>query len=415
MARRLVELDDTRGYRDLGFASLAAYALQRFAWDYGKVRDMKTLVQRLGHQPQVAQAFFAGELPWSKAVRISRMISAVPEQEGHWLARAQQLSTKQLDHEIAEAKGEPRRARLVIELEAPELALFDEACRALQAEGLQLTRSEAVVELARRALHGGRVGPSAFRVLLTHDPDTDRTTQRTPAGTIELPEPLAERILCEAEVQDREGRVKRTIPARVLRNLARRSGGVCEVPGCTNRAHLEAHHNRGWRSGHHLDHLFHLCSGHHDAVHEGALRIVGSWSEGVSFLLADGTLLGTAGGAGAGGGGEGVSRETPEGVSPEAPEAVSRETPEAGSPETPEAVSRETPEAGSPEIPAAGSPETPEAVSPEAPEAVSPEAPEAVSRETPEAVSRENPPPALRSDQEPEAIEAAEEASKSVA
>ncbi len=56
-------------------------------------------------------------------------------------------------------------------------------------------------------------------------------------------------------------------------------------------------HERGWRSGHDLDSLFHLCSAHHAAPHEGRLRIEGTWSAGVRFLLADGTLLGSAGGS----------------------------------------------------------------------------------------------------------------------
>jgi hypothetical protein len=74
-----------------------------------------------------------------------------------------------------------------------------------------------------------------------------------------------------------------------------RAGGCCQVPGCSNRAYLEIHHEGGWRTtGHDPERMLILCSGHHAARHEGQLLIEGTSSEGFRFYLADGTLLGQA-------------------------------------------------------------------------------------------------------------------------
>jgi hypothetical protein len=301
MARKLVELDDEGGYLDLGFGSLPAYAEDRFEWGPSKTRDMKKLVRRLEELPLVATAFFEGDLDWTKAVLAARALEGAPEQEAEWLAKATSRTSKELAHEVAEAKGEERQVRVGWKFLAKDLAMIEEAFRALQSEGLVLTGPEAVVELARRQLQGqsGKAGSSSFRVLLTHDPDTGVTTKATRAGEVVLDPKVADRLMCGAEIQLPSGEVKRSIPAWTERQLEARSKGRCEVPSCKHVAWLESHHNEGWRAGHHVDLMVRLCSAHHAALHAGALRIEGSWSEGFCFLLADGTVLGTVGGAGA--------------------------------------------------------------------------------------------------------------------
>ena len=131
----------------------------------------------------------------------------------------------------------------------------------------------------------------------------------------------AERILCDAEVQDtsrRPARVSKTIPPSVKNEVIARSGDCCEIPGCTRRGHLEFHHLRGRGRGHDADTTLRICGSHHDAPHEGSLRIEGaSVSAGLVVRLADGTVLGTIGGA---------SRDDPEARAPgESPSPASRD------------------------------------------------------------------------------------------
>jgi hypothetical protein len=174
-----------------------------------------------------------------------------------------------------------------------------EGLRGLRSEGKNLSREEGLVELIRRALQGGSVGSSSFRVLLGYCPVCEKAVQHTSRGELELPATDVQRVLCDAEVQDTSqepARVSRTIPSRIRNQILARSKGTCEVPRCSNRAYLELHHDDGWLAGHDADRMFHLCDAHHRARHEGKLLLEGAWSSGVCFRLADGTLLGRAGG-----------------------------------------------------------------------------------------------------------------------
>ncbi|MGE0707515.1 MAG: HNH endonuclease signature motif containing protein [Planctomycetota bacterium] len=288
-----------------------------FGWSSSKVRKVLNLLERLESQPLVREEFLEGRLDWTKAVEVARVIEQEPAREAHWLGEAQNTTSRTFRQTVAEALGEERKTRLSLELDQHQRATLEDARRALISEGFDARDlGEVVTELARRALEGGKAGNSAYRVILSQDPMTGQITQETRDGTVVVPPETLERILPTAEIQLPSGKVTRHIPVEVQRAVIARSRGRCEVPGCTELAGLELHHSLGWRNGHHPDRLFHLCHGHHRAIHEGALWIHGSWSEGVVFSLADGTVIGTAGGPAA----CGTAQATPA-----EPEAVGRE------------------------------------------------------------------------------------------
>jgi len=299
IAGRLAELHRSRGCLSLGFASVQAYAKKRLDWGAGKVKALLELEARLGEQPLIRAAFEAGDVDWSKAVLASRAAQQEPEREANWLQDAQELSSRELEAKVCGRTGEePRRGRW-FELTPEEEAVLDEGLRALRTEGLDLGQGAALAELIRRALQGGSAGSSSYRFLLSRCTDCEQTTH--PTGTEDLPVPaaVADRLLCDAEIQDTRcepARVTRTIPDSVKNQVLARSKGCCEFPGCASRGHLDFHHGRGRRRGHDPDTTFHFCTGHHKAPHEGAVRIQGSWSTGVRFLRADGSLIGTVGG-----------------------------------------------------------------------------------------------------------------------
>ena len=83
-------------------------------------------------------------------------------------------------------------------------------------------------------------------------------------------------------------------PARRRQVLAR-DHGQCVVDGCRASSFVDVHH-LVWREEggkHHPDNLCTLCSGHHRALHEGTLRIVGKPSSGLTFFHADGSPYGS--------------------------------------------------------------------------------------------------------------------------
>lgn len=295
LAELLVEMARSRGYLALGFSSLEAYAYERLGWGWAKVRDMLKLMERLPGMPATETEFKEGRLPWTKAVVVARAVEEAPGEEARWLEEAQLKSASELQRALAAERGEPLRRRVMLELAEEDYALIQDGWRALRREGLKLDRGAATAELVRRALVGGG-GSSAFRVVLSHDPETGETRQATRDGEVLLAPEHAARVTCDAELQNPSGKVTRAIPTRVRNKVLARSGDKCEIPGCGHRVGLEVHHLRGWRRGHDLDDLLHLCAAHHKAFHEGALRGEGSWKTGLTFRLADGAVLGTRGG-----------------------------------------------------------------------------------------------------------------------
>ncbi len=299
MTTRLARMKESRGYLSLGFGSVQAYAWERFEWGAGKVKALLELHGRLPRQPLLREAFEAGQVDWTKAVQASRAIEREPEREAYWLEAAQELKSRALEAEVAGKTGaEVRRGRW-IQLTEYQEAVLDAGQTALRSEGLDLEQGAALAELTTRALQGGSVGSSKVRFLLDHCTGCGKTTHPTPEGDVPVDLAVADRLSRGAEFHDvrkKPARVTKTIPPSVQNEVLARSKGICEFPGCTDRAWLDSHHGRGRGRGHDPDFLFKFCRGHHQAPHMGAARTEGSWSKGVRFFRADGTLIGTAGG-----------------------------------------------------------------------------------------------------------------------
>ena len=91
-------------------------------------------------------------------------------------------------------------------------------------------------------------------------------------------------------------RTTQSVPPRIRRCVLRRARHRCEVPTCRNSVFLDVHHCTLRSEGGTNDpnDLVVLCGAHHDAVHDGRLRIEGSAALGWTFLHADGTAYGAA-------------------------------------------------------------------------------------------------------------------------
>ncbi len=90
------------------------------------------------------------------------------------------------------------------------------------------------------------------------------------------------------------GRASQGIAPATRREVMRRDGGCCVVPGCRNAIYVDVHHLRRLADGgdHDSNNLVVMCSSHHARVHAGQLFIEGSPGEGLAFLHADGTSYG---------------------------------------------------------------------------------------------------------------------------
>jgi hypothetical protein len=89
-------------------------------------------------------------------------------------------------------------------------------------------------------------------------------------------------------------RALQTIPPALRREIMRRDGGRCAVPGCRCAVFIDVHHIRTVLEGgnHDPDLMILLCCKHHRLVHRGLLIIDGCVSQGLCFYHADGSVYG---------------------------------------------------------------------------------------------------------------------------
>jgi hypothetical protein len=92
----------------------------------------------------------------------------------------------------------------------------------------------------------------------------------------------------------RAKRARQDVPPAVRREVMRRDGGRCVVPGCKNASFLDIHHLvlRSEGGEHDPDAMIVLCSAHHRAEHRGQLLIEGRVSTGLVFRHGDSAQYG---------------------------------------------------------------------------------------------------------------------------
>ena len=99
----------------------------------------------------------------------------------------------------------------------------------------------------------------------------------------------------DVEPRGQRHRAHQDIPPAVRRQVLRRDGGRCLVPGCRHATFVDIHHliPRAEGGDHDPDTLVTLCAAHHRAQHRGQLVIEGCVASGLVFRHADGSCYGT--------------------------------------------------------------------------------------------------------------------------
>ena len=138
----------TAGCCELGFSSLAAYALERCERSARWVEVACCLARRLEVLPLLRRAVATGRISWSKAELLARV--AQPETEAHWLELAERHTLRELRREVIEARS-VASADGADSADAPDSALTEER----EATGVltcTLDREDAWLLEATRAL-----------------------------------------------------------------------------------------------------------------------------------------------------------------------------------------------------------------------------------------------------------------------
>ena len=292
LAYALLDMREKGLYRLLGFSRLGDYAEARLDMPAGKARELAELARRLGSLPAVERAFRQGELSWTKARQVARVATA--ENEASWIDRAKAMTSRELEAEVARAKGDTPTVRLVLTLTEEEAANLEDAIGHLREEmGESVGAGAAIAMLVRRAT-APPVDRPGYQVVIHECSTCERASRDVAAGTI----PVAAETLAEAkedaEVLDLRagdtGRRSTEIPPSVRRAVIARDHGRCVI--CGARRWLHIHHlvpRSAGGASHDPSALCLLCSVCHKGLTHGRfVRLVGRGGA-LEVELRDGT------------------------------------------------------------------------------------------------------------------------------
>src|SRR4029079_10237842 len=161
--------------------------------------------------------------------------------------------------------------------------------------GEELDDEDVLRVMAQSILGGpGDDGRSPYQIAMTICPGCGAATQDSAGQAVVVDEGAAETALCDAQHVDDKGHVHQDVSAATRRLVIRRQHGKCAVPACRHVKHIHIHHLQFRSEGgrHDESNLAALCTAHHDAVHDGALWISGTWRDGLIFTHADGSVYG---------------------------------------------------------------------------------------------------------------------------
>lgn len=331
--RHLAELADRFARRDPmlgGYADVFQLARLRFGMGVRRARERVRIGRALRGLPQTEQAFVEGSLGYARVRELTRV--ATPESEGVWLQVASELPLRALERRVAEASSgaehaktnEPATVRWAspdsievrLNLPAASWALFERAMAgarhksaassgpgAPEPPGRSLSDAEALEAVARDALArqtDGEDRTDLHNLLVLYQCRSCRRTEiETGAGPVELDQPAAQRLACDAKrcELESEGRTVShggPLPAPVRRAVLLRDRMRCRSPGCTRRRYVDVHHIEPREHGgaHSRSNCVTLCTSCHERIHDGRLSIEGDAEGELRFYDASGEELG---------------------------------------------------------------------------------------------------------------------------
>jgi hypothetical protein len=266
----LQEIDDCRGYREMGFKSLFDYATQALGLSESVSFNFITIARKSREVPKLQEMIQKQEITVSNA----RMIAPVLNQENQerWLSSAAELSKRELEKEIAR--------------EFPERQV-QERIRYVSEERLELKLgiSDDLHELLKRVrdLVSTQMGKSAtleetLRVALTLYIEKKDPMEKAKRAEIKEVKPVPGQVGSTRASQISKNTSARQnprfIPAKLEHAVRLRDQGQCtfkttQGARCTERRWLDIHHVKPLSEGGAttLENLTLICRGHHQVIH----------------------------------------------------------------------------------------------------------------------------------------------------
>lgn len=293
-------IDQRATWRSRGCASLVEYAERELDLHPRLVTELVRLGRRLEDLPELHQAFATGELSWTKVRELARV--ATRHSEDAWLERAMQLTSRELEREVAicepgdepphpddlAQEPAPERVRLVFDVATTDAQVVRQALAQLRAAAgeEEIEPGVLLAEMARVALEASDeseapVCRERYRVVLQQCTSCGR---RTHVGQLDGDHRVADAVAgeanCDSEVVDarpgpNQWTASRTIPPRVRREVEHRDNHRCVVPGCRSHLWLDLHHLKPRAEGgeNTAENLVVACPAHHRMAHEKRIVI----------------------------------------------------------------------------------------------------------------------------------------------
>ncbi|HSU38988.1 MAG TPA: HNH endonuclease signature motif containing protein, partial [Polyangiaceae bacterium] len=309
-------------HRELGYGSFHEYTERLFGYAPRLTHEKLRVAEALEALPGTAEELKEGTLSFSAVRELTRV--AIPATEREWLRAARGRTVREVEelvsgHRAGSRPGDvpdasAKRHVLRFDISGEALASFREAMAKIRREaGEALDDDAAILLLSRSVLEGTRdEARSSYQVALTVCERCRQGRQPGRGELVQVSQAVVDMAECdgqhlghlETSVEPRahvgtakkRRRATQTIPPALRRQVLRRDGGRCQVPGCRHATFVDVHHLRPRSEGgaNTLENLVTLCGAHHRASHAGKLSSEGAPSEGLTFLHADGTPYGHA-------------------------------------------------------------------------------------------------------------------------
>jgi len=314
-ARWLREAERDRIWRVLGFSSGLEYLEEVFGYAPRTANDRLRVAKELEGLPELEAALRDGELPYSAARELTRVMTR--ETEAQWLARARGKNLRDIEelvagHEKGAGPDDPKDPALMtrpmtFKLDARLDALLQQARAVLEDErGEHLDEAALLEAMCLRVLSASSASDSdqgkaklkpQHQIVIRRCDDCRRAWQQGRGKLVPIAQRDIARAECDAEIVDeaaieaaqaagaRRPKPTTTIPTKTRDLVMARDNGRCRFPGCRATRNLDVHHiePRAHGGGHDTWNLLVLCSGHHQLLHDEIVTIRGRAPDALVF------------------------------------------------------------------------------------------------------------------------------------
>jgi len=295
-------------YRELGFSTMHAYAVEELGFSLTRAGDFMRLVGKLAELPLLKEEMAAGRLGYTKAREIAAVAS--PGNEKEWVKEAQTKTRRELVATVKRAKAVAKQKQLANPSQTellPRPATAEPAAAQSVHVGFDLTpgqyaRYEAMMaKIAHRAskaqllleavetllaaehnnkpneistprgvIGDRRENTPHTQIHVLQCPDCAGKSVQTPQGEIQLTKAESAAADCDAIIHTPGKRNTSTIPRKTRQKILTRDRHQCRRKGCHHTRYLHIHHitprARGGTTE--IGNLVTLCATCHDLWHQ---------------------------------------------------------------------------------------------------------------------------------------------------